>query len=65
MKVQEMAKENLKNDIEQVLKDLKLKFRPDYETKYIDIEKCHKLGELMASEMYSNPDSIFHENYNS
>lgn len=64
LRVQEKAKEHLKSDISQLLSDLGIKLDSKWDN-FIDLEKCHKLGEYIVTDIYSNPNSLFREKVNS
>jgi translation initiation factor 2 alpha subunit (eIF-2alpha) len=55
--VQAMAMPQMQKDVEKLLADLNLKFIDEYDRKYHWIEKCHKLGEFIVTDIYSNPNS--------
>lgn len=62
LRVVKMGEENFEKDVVKVLTDLGLKFKKDSEDLSY-FEKCYKLGELIVSDVYSNPSSEFTSRY--
>lgn len=60
-----MGEKNFRSDVDLMLSELKLKFKSKYQEKLTPLEKCHKIGELMISDIYSNPNSVFKGKYQS